>query len=308
MYAKQKLVERCGEVDCKNSKFVMAISNTMAYIHDIDKYIADVRDVLDELILCISYLNKNASHLIRGDNGNLNTLASFVQIPASNADMSDTRNVKQRTEERHPKRKTAKVTGSTIYTAIGLDSVQKQSDYSDELLCGFPKHISDKVNAFMAYGTEKEPSAMLTLAGKVLPVLFPDTLCCEEGFVELGKDKNNTPYMVVSPDGSVRCNTTVESTIIAIELKCPVFEIHKTLPTQYFLQCQAEIAALNVDSLVYLCWRPNFSSVFIVTKQSELFSRAYKLSENLYNNGAPKRARVLSPELKSQKKGYRTCV
>ncbi|KAH3717370.1 hypothetical protein DPMN_060156 [Dreissena polymorpha] len=223
--------------------------------------------------------------------------------------MGVTRNVKQRTEEWHAKRKTAKVTGSTIYTAIGLAGVKKQGDYFDELLCGFPKHTSDKVNAFMAYGTEKEPSAMLTLLGKVMPVMFPDTLCCEEGFIELGKDKNNNPFMVVSPDGSVRCNTSIESTIMAIELKCPVYEIHKTLPTRYFLQCQAEIAALKVDSLVYLCWRPDFSSVFIVKNQTELFSRAYKLSENLYNNDAPKRARSLSPELKSLKKDIEhSCV
>ena len=52
----------------------MAISNTIAYIHDIDKYIADAREVLDELILCITYLNKNASHLIRGETGNLKFL------------------------------------------------------------------------------------------------------------------------------------------------------------------------------------------------------------------------------------------
>ena len=51
--------------------------------------------------------------------------------------------------------------------------------------------------------------------------------------------------MIVSPDGSVWTTHDPELTIAGIELKCPVFVIHKEVPQRYV----SEIEALNVESL-----------------------------------------------------------
>jgi hypothetical protein len=161
--------------------------------------------------------------------------------------------------------------------------------------------LSAKVSEFMEYGTKNEPNAMVTLTGKVLPTMFQNLICCEEGFVEIGKTKDNNPFMVVSPDGSIRRDTTLERTELSVELKCPVMDIHKTIPTRYYLQCQAEIIALGVDSLVYLCWKSDFSSVFVVQRDDTVFASAYGFAEKFYKSEAPMLFKSVKQDVKQLK-------
>ncbi|KAH3725516.1 hypothetical protein DPMN_051360 [Dreissena polymorpha] len=153
----------------------------------------------------------------------------------------------------------------------------------------------------MKYGQDKEPSAMATLVGKVLPVIFPDKIVCEEGFVEKDLNQNNEPFIVVSLNGSLRSDKCLHSTEMAVELKCPVMEIHTTIPHRYMLQCESEMDALGVESLLYLCLRPDFSSVFIIRRTQELFKTAYSIEEEVYKTQNPKRVKAKSPEVKQLK-------
>ena len=52
-YAKGKLIERSGVGNWKNGKFAYAISNTIAFIHDIDIYLVCAYDVISEMTRCI---------------------------------------------------------------------------------------------------------------------------------------------------------------------------------------------------------------------------------------------------------------
>lgn len=38
------------------------------------------------------------------------------------------------------------------------------------------------------------------------------------------------PFMVVSPDGSLRSDKDLDSTVIAVEFKCPVFQLQTKFP------------------------------------------------------------------------------
>ncbi|WAR26930.1 hypothetical protein MAR_012634, partial [Mya arenaria] len=296
-YAKEKLIKRSGETDWRNGKYVLAISSIIAFIHDIDKFHGKSISLIDEITKCISCLNNTQlSETVI----NLDETKSYKKIKDTDESIhvTSSREIKQRSPEWFEKRKQAKVTDSTFFRALGLDGLQKQKENFDTVVCGVPeKSHSEKTKEALHYGTVNEINAMATFVGKVIPLLFPKHECFEEGYIEIG-DCNSKPVMIVSPDGSVICSQIEESTLAGIELKCPIQQVHKQLPTRYLLQCLSEIEALNVNSLIYLSWTPELSTVFRIKRNKAIFMKAYTLAEKLYNVQRPRRPCKLTEEAK----------
>ena len=48
-YTKQKLIERSGESDWRNGKYVHAISSVIAFMHDIDIFLDKCVSIIDEI-------------------------------------------------------------------------------------------------------------------------------------------------------------------------------------------------------------------------------------------------------------------
>ena len=218
---------------------------------------------------------------------------------AENADIP-TRKVKQRSPFWFERRKDMKVTGSTMFQAIGLDGLKRQKEHFDSVVCGVQNPRSESVENALEYGKKNEINASATFVGKVMPLLFPGKYFCEEGFIEKNHSDGN-PFMIISPDGSVRAGLDEISTIAGVEFKCPLNELHAKMPTRYLLQCLSEIEALEVDTLLYLCWRPDLSSLFKVKRNTILFNEAFQLAQNLYDKGIPKRLTKLTDEIKQLK-------
>ncbi|WAR13568.1 hypothetical protein MAR_027748 [Mya arenaria] len=89
-----------------------------------------------------------------------------------------------------------------------------------------------------------------------------------------------TPILIGSPDGSVRrkgSEIEKQKIIAVIELKCPV------------LDCLAEIEVLEVDQLIYVSWRYDISTVFVVKGNKQLFEKAYGIAKQLYLTETSKR-------------------
>ena len=297
-YSKDKMIE-CSKGDWKNGKYVYAISASIAFIHDADCYLSKSEEVISEMVGQLCSLNDRPFN--RASSVNLNTNPSYHGIQDSGQDSNEinTRNIKQRSDVWREKRKEAKITGSTVHAAIGLDGIKKQQEHYDKVVCNVETPFTDAVKANLEYGVTNEINANATFVNAVLPVLCPDSIFCEEGFVQLPDEQSEKTFMVVSPDGSVRKNENCESTIAAVEFKCPVFAIHKNIPQRYFLQCQAEMIALNVDELYYLCWRPNLSSVFKVKRNDAIFTEALTIARTLYTTDGTKRPTKVLKESKA---------
>ena len=125
-----------------------------------------------------------------------------------------------------------------------MDGLAHQKEHFDTVICKIPERvIYEKTQDALKYDTENEPNVTATLVRKVMPVVFPIMICAEEGFTETD-DCNSQPFMIISPDGSVRTTNDMNSTVVGIELKCPISDIHKEFPSRYLLQCLAEIEAL----------------------------------------------------------------
>ena len=221
-YAKEKLIERSGGSDWKNGKYVLAISSMIAYIHDIDEFLKESLMIVDELNKCVCCL-KQSSKVISQDEMNLVKSDDYREIELS--ENPGTRNIKQRSSEWFNLRSKAQITGSTVYAALGLDGLAKQKEHFDVKIGGLhEKAKPENVKSAMAYGTENEINAAATVLGKVIPMLCPGQKMYEEGCIEIDS-KNAKSFMIVSPDGSVRSADGEESTTMAIELKCPVFDV-----------------------------------------------------------------------------------
>jgi hypothetical protein len=113
----------------------------------------------------------------------------------------------------------------------------------------------------------------------------------EEGFVVL-QYKGIDTLMVVSPDGSLTERHS-NTTLMAVEFKCPFSKTQTQFPPRYLLQCLSEMEALHVESLIYIFRRPDVSTVFRVKRNFELFEPAMDLAWEIY--GVEKNPSKLSP-------------
>lgn len=120
--------------------------------------------------MCICILN--GQNLVTGNKINLEKCEDYLAIDEREIEPNtDTRKVKQRSEHWFEKRKHAKVTGSTLYKAVGLDGLQRQKEHFDEVICGMEYSKSLETVKAMEYGTVNEVNAAATFVSKILPLL-----------------------------------------------------------------------------------------------------------------------------------------
>lgn len=131
-YAKAKLIERGGESDWRKGKYVYAISAIIAFIHDIDNYLDIAPDITGRIALTVAYINN--SNFAEGTKVNLTENDKYKCVDTTRT-TENTRFVKQQSYEWFQIRKTVKVTGSTIYTAVGCDGLCRLQDHYDSVIC-----------------------------------------------------------------------------------------------------------------------------------------------------------------------------
>ncbi|KAK3103474.1 hypothetical protein FSP39_019495 [Pinctada imbricata] len=215
-YCKTKLIERGGNTDWRKGKYVYAISAIIAFIHDIDDYIYQASEMTDRICICMASLN--ASDIIEGRCVNLRSSPLFECLDISKRSQN-TRFLEQRSDDWFALRNSVKITGSTIYPAIGCDGLSRQKDHFDKVVCGVKeKEPCATVKQAMQHGIDNEQNAVATIVGKIIPVLFPELKFFEEGCVVI-KRGDGFPFMVISPDGSLRSEVSLDSTKVAVEIK-----------------------------------------------------------------------------------------
>ena len=91
------------------------------------------------------------------------------------------RRTKQRTEQWHELRRLSKITGSTLYKAIGLGLLREEQARYDEVYAGKVSETTPELQELFDYGTQQEPNALATLLAKYMPVYLPELLYVEDG-------------------------------------------------------------------------------------------------------------------------------
>lgn len=126
-------------------------------------------------------------------------------------------------------------------------------------------------------------------------------MCCR--FVQVGMQflgpTERLTLLEVSADGIIRCENEGSEDCpykdmhlaegnIPVELKCSYPQQHlphspyDQLPVRYVTQCLAEMAAFHSEALIFACWTPISTAVFLVHFDGQLWQELMELTIELY--------------------------
>ncbi|VDI57982.1 Hypothetical predicted protein [Mytilus galloprovincialis] len=238
------------------SSYVYATDLCRTVLYKVDNCLSTSLEV--QWIICKtgSVLN-NAEHVFaKGNivNVKLQRNVRFLQSPNEikerlNVNVVPTHLTKQHNQEWIDSRRKAKVTGSTIYAAIGCDSLKKQKQHFDKVISGVEadEPSKEQQNA-MRHGTKSEIHEIATLSRVIMPSLFPDMIFHEDGYYIYND-------MVVSPDGSLRSADGIELAFegkprLAISSR-RLFTIKSQLGTSHKLCLNKKQCLQNLEHCIY---------------------------------------------------------
>ena len=115
------------------------------------------------------------------EQGNVKILKWSYQL---SEEPTDTSVIKQRTTQWESERKKEKVTGSSVYQAIGCDSLKHQKQHFDKVMYNIePPDFSEEQKIAMKHGQESEIHQIATLSSMIMPFLFPDQVFLKRDFM-----------------------------------------------------------------------------------------------------------------------------
>lgn len=230
--------------------------------------------------------------------------------------------IKQGSDLWHQQRKLARVTGSSMNRALGLDNkkpLKLQQEHHYVKVQG--KHAEppdDTVKEMMEYGRVNEVNALATVVGMMMNVFCPPChYMVEMGPVFIDSPKRSK-LIEVSADGQIYCineaggqcpwqNLHCSDTHIMLELKCcypregmphlPWYEV----PARYVPQLLSEMAANKATELWLVCWTPKCSTLFFVYFSEDLWHKMFQFCDDLYGMDQPPFPRKLQSTSKELK-------
>ena len=223
--------------------------------------------------------------------------------------------IKQRTPEWFKLCRTAKVTGSTLFRALGLESLSDlKSHHYKFIKKRSPPEFPDDVKLRLQYGQNNEKHVIATLVGALLPGLKPNCFV----FLEVGPQfvsvKGDNNFMEVSADGVIRClngencdhaGHLEKENIVPIEAKT-VFpdltkplEPHYRVPAQYVPQCLAQMAVYNTKNHWLLSYTQTSCTLLHMHFHSPLWEKMLEIVHDLHGGDKPKVPSKLHPQTAS---------
>ena len=285
---------KLGGDNWRQSKFIYVISSIQTSLYQIREFITNWMSCMKALIWCICTVRGSVQELAMGTHVDMTTqinLYMYELIPPEQLATEFKSNpnfIKQRKPQWFELRKKAPITGSTLHNGLCQRTLKAMKEHIDKLQDRPVPQPTEEVKKLMQYGTENEKHALATLVGVVMPIWFPGMIYVEEGayFIDDG-DKH---MVEVSPDGSIRAMKDGEMgpPSVAVELKCPNPNVpYRTsvwyeFPKWYVLQVLSEMKALNVSQLVFVCWTPETSTVFMVEFCDQTWTTVWELLVFLY--------------------------
>ena len=285
--------------DWTQSKLAPAISFLHTKIIISQSSVQDLLTSIDKLGYAVACLNGSEQHYILGSKSplHLESQQNYICLrelgvpDECNGDKEDImpNTTKQRTQQWHSLRDKSRMTGSTMFQALGCASLKDQQSHYDKVFKGKLQKVSPELQALFDHGNANEINAVATLTGKILPVYFPDLVYREDGcnIIPL-----NDSYAVISGDGSGI--DTDNSTKMTFEFKCPkpnkerVTDQHYSLPVRYTTQVLAQMFAKKCEHLAYICYTPESSTFIQGTFDPTVWKEVWDLATELYTSEAPR--------------------
>ena len=217
-------------------------------------------------------------------------------------DPSNYKYIKQGTVEWHSVRKKARVTGSTLYKAVGLDTLQRQKEHHYTVVCGRSESAPDTLlQKRLAHGRENEVNIIATIVSSIMPAFLPNCYAYfEVGPVILDR-REGTVKVEVSADGVIRCPNGTDCANypqhhdrkIVVEMKSPYptkenphITVHE-VPLRYVTQILCECEAWDCEEAWLLVGTPSTTTAFRCYRDSPTLEKILATADVLYGPVKP---------------------
>ena len=228
-YLRKKLVEKCAnnaELQYKHRRRMSSLNQNTAECESIIRRLLEVNLKCSEIMASI---NNNSDVHICGRARHVSLIEhanNFQLLPPEivkfTLDLKEENNlqyIKQRTEEWFALRKQSRVTGSTLNSAIGLDTLQKQKQHHYIHIRGRePPPVPDDLQKKFDYGTKNEVNGIATLISTVAPAYLPACFAYYEVGPCFVGTVSHPKLLEVSADGILQCSYGEN---------CPNYSFHK---------------------------------------------------------------------------------
>ena len=326
-YLHKKLIQKCGnssELQYKHRKKMSSLNQNTAECQSVVRHLLEINLTMTQIMAWINsnadvHVRDNIRHISLIDNSN-NFQLLQPEIVQLNFDLTQQENyqfIKQRSEEWFTVRKLARITGSTLNAALGLDTLQKQKDHHHVFVRGQkPPPIPDDLQQKFDHGTKNEVNAIATIISTIIPAYLPACFAFYEvGPAFVGSEKNEN-LLEVSADGLLQCSSGYESCLnyelhgnrkIVVEIKSPTPQenvaetIFYEVPNRYVPQLLAEMQGYNCPEVWLLCSTPVSASLIQMKNNSHLWTQLWELCCFLYKDEKQNVPTKLHPSVKNLK-------
>ena len=299
-YLWKKLFEKCkdsDELQYKHRRKMSSLNQNTSECETVVRSLLEINLACTKIMAILNsnhdvHIGSNVRHIILTEHAN-----NFQLLPPKVVnlfmDLDNEDNVqfiKQRSKKWFEICSKAHVTGSTIYTALGLDTLTKQKEHHYIHFRGCkPPPTPPDLQKLFDHGTKNEVNAIVTLISTVVPAYLPACFAFYEvgpAFIHSGKTKY---LMEISADRILQCSDGTDKCPnfhlhsdrkIMVEIKSPVPKeniaetIFYDVPACYMLQLQAEMKAYSCNELWFVCSTAVSKTVTIVRYDETLWNKA----------------------------------
>ena len=320
---KKKLVDKCGdsqELQYKNRKKMSTLNQNSA---DCEAVVSCLLELNLKITSIMAFINSNGDthigektrHVNLSEIGNNFQLLppEIVSLHWNLDDDSNMQFIKQCSDKWLELRKNYRIRGSTLNSAIGLDTLQKQKELHYVHVCGRkPPPILPDLQKEFDHGTKNEVNATATLVTTILPAYLPACYAfyvVGPAFIHTNDGKK---ILEVSADGVLQCSIGKDcpnyhvhgDRRILVEFKSPVPQenvaetIFYEVPSRYMPQVQCELKAYVCEELWLICLTSVSATVIVVYFDENLWDNIWTLSVDLYGPEKPKIPTHIHPTTK----------
>ncbi|MCG8623731.1 MAG: YqaJ viral recombinase family protein, partial [Proteobacteria bacterium] len=326
-YLRKKLIDKCGnsqELQYKHRRQMSTLNQNTAESESVVRRLLELNLKITSIMAFMNcnddvHIGTDICHIRLSEKGN-NFQLLPPQIVEQFMDIDMEENVqfiKQRSDKWFEYRKKFRVTGSTLNSAIGLDTLNKQKEHHYVRVRGRqPAPVPPELQKKFDHGTKNEVNATATFISTVLPAYLPACFAFYEvGPASINSEKRDN-LLEVSADGILQCSHGGKDCPnyhihgerrILIEMKSPVPQeniaetIFYEVPARYVPQVQAQMKAYNCNELWLLCSTAISCSVIAVRFDEELWNNIWSVVIDLYEEDRPNVPTRLHPCVKDLK-------
>ena len=326
-YLRKKLIEKCGdnqELQYKHRWRMSSLNQNTAECETVIRSLLEMNLHCSEIMAILNansdvHIHQNTRHIVLSEHAN-----NFQLLPPEVVQLSTDLNkeenyqlIKQCSDKWFEIRKLARITGSTLYSGLGFDTLAKQKEHHYQYIRGRkPPPTPPELQKFFDHGTRNEVNAISTLISTAVPAYLPACYA----FYEVGPSfvhSNLRPFILeVSADGLLQCS---DGTVncpnyhihcdrrILVEIKSPVPKeniaetLHYEVPNRYMFQLQAEMKAYSCEEVWYVCSTAPSETITIVYFNEELWNTIWQMVIDLYDKDTPNLPTKLHPLIKPTK-------